>query len=193
MAKVVAPLQSFSASGKIGKSIVFFSHLGRNVVRGLVTPMNPKTANQGSQRLLIGGIGRASRAVVTGSEFIADAKQAVPSGQTWVSYLVKLISEKYGSGDAGVLALTSAASSHTKSAIFTSQATALGLTDLVIPYAGTNDTISAGAQLYALAQYAMDIKANNPALFNRVPYTTALSTWSSANITAFVTDISTVA
>jgi len=46
MAKVVAPLGSFSASGKIGKSLVFFSHLGRNVVRGLVTPATQRQSHR---------------------------------------------------------------------------------------------------------------------------------------------------
>lgn len=193
MAKLIAPLQSFAASGKIGKSLVFFSHLGRNVVRGLVIPANPQTPTQGAQRLLVGSIGKASHAVNTLSEYIIDAKKAVPSGQTWVSYMVKLITELYGAGAIGTAALASAASGHTKSAIFTAQAATLGLTDLTISYADTTTTITAGAQLYLLAVYAMQIRAANPSLFNRAPYTTALASWTSANIVAFVTDASTAA
>lgn len=197
MTKVVAPLGSFSASGKIGKALVFFSHLGRNVVRGLVTPANPQTETQGDSRLLLGAIGRSAKAVVsaspalpTGSNWYVDANPLTPAGQTWVSYLIRNIISIYGSGNTGVAALNSAASGHTKAAIFTSQAAAVGLVDLTISYAAAGDTtITAGAQLYALARHSMAMKGANPASFARAPYTTALASWSSANIVAFVADI----
>lgn len=193
MAKTVAPLQSFSASGKIGKSIVFFSHLGRNVVRGLVTPANPQTAGQGDSRLLLGSIGRAAKVVVNPSDWYTDAKQVVPAGQTWVSYFIRNVTQIYGSGQTGVDALTTAADAHTKAAIFESEAAALGLTDLVISYATDVDTITAGNMLYALAAHTMAMAGSNPSLFDRTPYTTALADWDTADIQAFVADLQTVA
>jgi len=193
MAKVVAPLGSFSASGKIGKAIVFFSHLGRNVVRGLVTPANPQTGSQGASRLLLGGLGRATRAVVSPSDYLTDIKTVTPAGQTWVSYFITRLIQFYGSGTTGTGALVAAAAGHTKAAIFTSQAALLGLTSVTVSYATTTTVIPAGAQLYALAVHAMNVKASNPALFDRAPYTTALASWSSANIVAFVDDITEVA
>lgn len=193
MAKVVAPLQSFSASGKIGKSMVFFSHLGRNVVRGLVTPANPQTGGQGASRLLLGALGRATRAVVVPSDYLNDAKTVTPAGQTWVSYFIRLMIEFYGSGTTGTAALAAAATGHTKTAIFQSEAIALGLTAVSIPYATTTTSLPAGAQLYALAQNAMSIRASNPSLFNRAPYTTALAAWDTADIESFVTDITAAA
>lgn len=193
MSKVVAPLGSFSASGKIGKSLVFFSHLGRNVVRGLVTPANPKTTTQGDSRLLLGALGRACRAVVNPSDWLTDAKTVTPSGQTWVSYLITQVIALYGSGQTGVAALQAAMEGHTETAQFETSAAAVGLTDLEVTYAGTVSTITAGAQLYAIAAHSMNIKASNPALFARVPYTTALATWTSANVGAFADDLQTVA
>lgn len=193
MAKVVAPLGSFSASGKIGKAIVFFSHLGRNVVRGLVTPANPQSGSQGASRLLLGALGRATRAVVFPSDYLTDVKTVTPAGQTWVSYFISRLIEFYGSGTTGTAALAAAAAGHTKAAIFASEAATLGLTAVSIPYATTTTSLTAGAQLYALAVHAMNIKATNPSLFNRAPYTTALASWDTADIGDFVTDITTEA
>lgn len=193
MAKVVAPLGSFSASGKIGKALVFFSHLGRNVVRGLVTPANPQTEGQGDSRLLLGAIGRAAKVVVRPSDWFTDANQVTPAGQTWVSYFIRNVIQIYGPGATGVSALNTAFEGHDKDTVFQSAAVAAGLSDLTIEYAATGEqTITAGAQLYALAAHTMNMKASNPSLFNRAPYTTALASWTTANINAFVDDLQTV-
>lgn len=189
MAKTVAPLQSFSASGKIGKSLVFFSHLGRNVVRGLVTPKNPKTEAQGAQRLLVGAAGKSLKYVNTKGYYFNNVKMGVPAGQTWGSSLVKLITQTYGTGTTGVTALKSAFSGHTKKAIFDSAAASLNMPDVTIPYAGAVTEITGGEQLYILAVNAMAVKAAVPASFDKTPYTSALADWSSANIAAFVTDV----
>ena len=192
MTKVIAPLGSFSASGKIGKSLVFFSHLGRNVVRGLVTPANPQTVTQGDSRLLLGAIGRSSKSVVSPSDFLTDVKTVTPSGQTWVSYLIRNIINIYGSGQIGVAALQGAFEGHSATN-WQAQAVSKGLSDLTISYAGTVSTIEAGAMLYVLAVHAMNVKATNPSLFARAPYTTALASWTSADVVSFVSDIQTEA
>jgi hypothetical protein len=86
--------------------------------------------------------------------------------------------------------LNAAFEGHTKDTIFQAQAVGAGLSDLTISYATVGDVeITAGAQLYALAAHTMNMKASNPSLFNRAPYTTALASWTSANIVAFVADI----
>jgi len=193
MTKVVAPLGSFSASGKIGKSLVFFSHLGRNVVRGLVTPANPQSETQGNSRLLLGALGRMSRAVVNPSDYYNDIVTVTPSGQTWVSYAIRTIIDFYGSGATGVAALNAAVDGHSATN-WDSQAATLGLTDLTIAYAASGEqTIAAGGQLYALAQHAFSIKGSNPSLFARAPYTTALASWDSADVVSFVADLTAVA
>jgi len=53
MAKVTGPLFSLDARNKLGGSIVFSYWRGINYVRGLVTPHNPKTADQTAIRDLI--------------------------------------------------------------------------------------------------------------------------------------------
>ncbi len=50
MAKLKAPLMSLGASGQLGKALVFFPWKGLNVVREFVTPSNPQTAAQNTQR-----------------------------------------------------------------------------------------------------------------------------------------------
>lgn len=193
MAKVVAPLGSFSASGKIGKALVFFSHLGRNVVRGLVTPANPQSETQGDSRLLLGALGRSARGVVNPSDYYSAIIQNVPSGQTWVSNMISFMISFYGSGATGVAALNAAFEGHSASN-WQAQALTRGLTDLTITYAASAEqTITAGAQLYILAQMAIAKHASVPALFNASPYTTALASWDSADVVSHVTYLSTVA
>lgn len=193
MAKVVAPLGSFSASGKIGKALVFFSHLGRNVVRGLVTPANPQTENQGNSRLLLGALGRAARGVARPSDYYNEIIQNVPAGQTWVSSMITFIIGAYGSGGTGVAALVAAYEGQAATN-WEAQAALRGLTDLTISYADSaEDTITAGAQLYVLAQMGIAKHAQFPALFNAAPYTTALASWDSADVVSHVAYLATVA
>ena len=50
MAKVKTPLLSFSASGQIAETLVYFDWKGLDVVRSYAIPANPKTAGQQAQR-----------------------------------------------------------------------------------------------------------------------------------------------
>jgi len=50
MAKLIMPLLSIGASGKIGDALVFFPWKGIKCVRKYVIPANPKTAGQQAQR-----------------------------------------------------------------------------------------------------------------------------------------------
>lgn len=50
MAKVVAPLFGFSASGAIAKTIIYMSWKGINDVRQYVIPANPQSTDQTAQR-----------------------------------------------------------------------------------------------------------------------------------------------
>lgn len=186
MAKVTAPLGSFSASGKIGKALVFFTHLGRNVVRGLVTPANPQSTTQGDSRLLLGALGRAAHAIASPSDYLTQVKLVVPAGQTWVSYFIRSMISLYGSGTTGVQALVTAAAGQSATN-WAAQAATLGLTSLSIPYATTSHTsIPASAMLYALAQNAISIHGANPDVFDVAPITTALASWDSSDVVDFV-------
>lgn len=50
MAKVLAPLFSFKASGKLANALVYFNWKGLNVIRSYVIPSNPQTGAQDIQR-----------------------------------------------------------------------------------------------------------------------------------------------
>ena len=50
MAKLKAPLFSFSASGQLAKSLVYFPWKGLRVVREHVVPANPRSSGQTTQR-----------------------------------------------------------------------------------------------------------------------------------------------
>ncbi len=52
MALVTAPLLSLDASGKVGDAIVFSKWKGRNYVRALVRPSNPKSGGQVGMRVM---------------------------------------------------------------------------------------------------------------------------------------------
>jgi hypothetical protein len=50
MAKVTTPLLSFTASGQVAQTLVYFPWKGLDVVRSYVRPANPNTAGQQTQR-----------------------------------------------------------------------------------------------------------------------------------------------
>ena len=54
MALVSGPMMSVDASGKFAKSMVFSKWKGRNYVRQLVTPLNPRSAKQTGVRTMLG-------------------------------------------------------------------------------------------------------------------------------------------
>jgi len=66
VAKVNAPLFSFSASGALAKALVYFGWKGLDVVRSYTVPANPKTAAQTTHR------GRLTAAVAGVHTMMAD-------------------------------------------------------------------------------------------------------------------------
>jgi len=78
---------------------------------------------------------------------------------------------------------------HGQYTVFINNAATLGLSDLTISYASVATPFSAGLQLYELAKAAIAAHAADPTIFNRAPYTTALASWSEANVNAFKTDL----
>ena len=118
MAKVSGPLMSMSASGKFGSALVFASRLGKNVVRQLVTPANPMTLPQETARNIVRVAGTAqhfsNKSALKGSgRTITDKALLIastPTGQTWNSYLVKLMTgvnaATFGAGQSAYALLT---------------------------------------------------------------------------------------
>lgn len=104
---------SMQASGKFANALVFANRIGTNVVRSLVKPANPMSAAQMTARNIIrvAGAGQhwAKISVLKGESRIitdkAGLRAQTPAGQTWNSYLVKLIT---GTGGVNFTAATAA-------------------------------------------------------------------------------------
>jgi hypothetical protein len=178
MAKVYGPLHSDEVSGTIGKAVVHFSRKGQSIARQWMKPKNAKTPNQGDQRLIIGGAGRAASVVKVGSDFatmLSDMK-LVKGVQTKQSYLVKEIVARYLTDATAFEALYTEFNAHTAKTDFTASAGDIGLYDLDIMYKGTAHLFSAGMMLYVLAKVAIALQ------FTGAPYTTALASWTVTQI-----------
>jgi hypothetical protein len=96
MAKVSMPLMSGQASGSFGNALVFGYRKGVNVVRSLVIPANPKSADQAIARNIVRVCGAAQKfanaCLDMGAGRTSTDKAlliaAAPAGQTWNSFLV---------------------------------------------------------------------------------------------------------
>lgn len=100
MAKLVAPLMSFGARGKLGGSLVYSAWKGIATARQLVTPANPRSPDQIAQRALLAVIVTAWRSteieqsIRTGWNKAAQLTGRALSGfNFFVSQLVKLAAE----------------------------------------------------------------------------------------------------
>jgi hypothetical protein len=190
MAKVTGPLFSMSASGKIGDAMVFFPWKGLNVVRQFVIPVNKMSADQGNQRIVLGGTGRAvgeiKANVGTTSTPTAFAQQLIdlnliPAGQTKQSFLVKYIVDHYLNSTTNYAAELAALTGHAEYDVFQSGADTLGLVAFDLDYA-TVDPYNKALGLYLIAKSAIALG------FTGTPYTTALASWVTADINGMISD-----
>ena len=188
MAKVSGPLFSLTASGTIAKAMVHFQHKGQAVVRQWLIPKNKKSPDQGDQRTILGGTGRACGAVKVTSAYNGQLTTLglVKGIQTKQSYLVKEIVSRYLSGVTAYEAVAAEYAAHTAKASFVSNSADIGLYDFSIMYSGTEVVFAAGLQLYLLAKVAIDLQ------FTGAPYSTALASWTGTQVTALVAAIAAV-
>lgn len=161
MAKVKGPLFSLEASGALAKTIVFSIWKGRPYVRELVNPSNPSSAGQVAIRLILGGVAKAAKGVLTqlqdtganvGSPFYVAARDLAPSGQSWISFLQQNASE-ITSKMTTQWALIDA----TEKGYFETEAALQGMVDYAPILGGVQQaTLTAGQQLMMLAYFAQD-------------------------------------
>ena len=187
MAKVTGPLFSLGARGKLGQAIVFSAWKGINVVREYLIPANPKSADQGDRRTILGGMGRSPKYIQAEKVYYNFAKAVTPSGQSWISQYVKYIIDKYMKTVTLYEVETAELAAHTASADFYSEALALGLTDFAVPYANLSG-FGHGLMLYELAKYGCDQYLLDNTKFNAAPYNKALADWLLADIQLMVAD-----
>jgi hypothetical protein len=188
MAKVIGPLYSIGASGKIADSMVFFAWKGINVVRQWLVPSNPQSANQGNVRVSLGGTGRAVGAIGAGSEFAQQLIDLglIPGGQTKQSYLVQYIINTFINDSTAYLAELSACTNHTSYTAFEAAADDLYITEFDLDYA-TVDPYDKALGVYLIARAAIALS------FTGTPYTLALTAWVTASVDAMSSDFTTAA
>jgi len=188
-AKLIGPLYSMGASGKIGDAMVFFPWKGLNVVRQWVIPVNKMSGAQGDQRLMLGGTGRACGEIYpnTGHTTVSAFAQQlidlllIPAGQTKQSYLVKYILDHYLNSTTNYAAMLAELTGHTAVADWGTGATALGLVEFDLDYA-TVAAYDKALGLYLIAKSACALG------FEGTPYTTALASWATADISGMISD-----
>lgn len=151
---------SLDASGTVGNTTVFSKWNGRNYVRLRVIPFNPQSDDQNLARVAIGSIGKSTSAVLTkfgpgatnGSQFYIDAVAQAPTGQSWNSYLLKVL---IGVGQAAFSASHTAygALGGTPQGVYATAAGNAGIVDFSFGY-GAITSIPKGEMLYMLLSFA---------------------------------------
>jgi len=183
MAKVSGPLMSMGASGKFAGALVFATRLGQNVVRQLVTPGNPMSAGQMTARNLIRATGAMQRftnlATTKGSGRTTTDKALLkynaPSGQTWNSYLNKIV---VGANAATAIAGQAAWAATTSGNKTTWDGAAAALTPVILAVAqkaagGVASTSLSAGNVWYLYQYGLYAAGLAPAPVAGTPPTYA--------------------
>lgn len=96
MAKVSGPLMSLDARNQFAGAMVFTAWKGRNVVRQLVTPANPRSTDQAVARTAVRVMGFGQHwanltALILQGQTLTDKvrlRDAAPPGQAWNGFLV---------------------------------------------------------------------------------------------------------
>ena len=151
MAKVISPLFSFEASGKIADSMVFFTWKGRNVVRKWTIPTNPMSVDQGDIRLKLLSCAKGLKPALLTANIVTGLKDLTPAGQIWNAYIIKTIMDQYLKGDTSYTALLSAFTNATAVSQWDASATELEMIAEWVTYASI-ETILAGQQLMQMAK-----------------------------------------
>lgn len=186
MAKLTGPLMSFGASGKLADTLVFFSWKGISSVRQWIVPANPKSADQGDIRLVIGGTGKSAGKIVVDSAYHGQLKtlDLIPAQQTKQSYIVQYIKDNFLGGSGATMtgnyvAELASVTGHTAYTSFAAGADTLTLTDTDITYASIAP-YEKELGLFLLARAAVALS------FAGSPYTKTLSAWTGAQIDKLV-------
>ncbi len=156
MAKLTGPFMSIAASGTLAKTLTASIWKGRPYMRLRVIPSNPQSVGQQTTRSVLGTFAKAARVILTafqdgtnhvGSAFFQDGVVAAPAGQSWISYLLKVMFSNFATLVSAYGALDS-----THKGYWNSSAIADGMTEYVDK---SGNTHTAGEQLYLLGNYAV--------------------------------------
>lgn len=192
MAKLVGPLMSLEARGKLGDALVYFPFKGRNVVRAWTIPTNPRDIDQKLIRQKIGSLGkfvskiiRVTSVIVNGSKMYQLVKADTPATQIWNAWLVKKAIDDLKT-DANFTALSAAiaACSDTEPQ-WQCAATELGLETLTGPAFATAMSPEIQLAMGAYAAYKMELSSVTDI------YSTYPSAWTTDMIQHFQEDCQT--
>jgi len=183
MAKVTGPLFSLSASGKIADAMVFFGWKGINVVRGWVIPANPQSADQGDQRVAVGGTGRSVGKIQPEKSFAQQLidLSLIPAGQTKQSFMVKYILDHYLTDATAYAAELALLTAHTSYTPFQDAADTLTIVEFDLDYA-TNAPYDKALGLYLIAKTAIALA------FTGTPYASNITEWVTADVDGMIND-----
>lgn len=156
MSKVSAPFLSLDASGTVANTLTASKWKGRNYMRLRIIPANPQTAGQQAVRSILGTLAKACTAVLTsfvdtmhvGSSFFTTARDRAPSGQSWISWLQKVMYSLFAARVTAYAGL-----SGTIHGYYDDGAVDAGLVSYIDK---SGDTHSGGEQLYMLAYFAVN-------------------------------------
>lgn len=151
MAKVISPLFSFEASGKIADAMVFFTWKGRNVVRKWTIPTNPMSEDQGNIRLKLLSNSKGIKPAWLTANLVTSLKDVTPSGQIWNAYIIKTVMDQYLKGATNYTAMLSAFTNATANDQWEAIATQLDMVSQWLTYASI-ETITPGQQLFQIAK-----------------------------------------
>ncbi len=134
------------ASGSVGGAMTFSKWKGRNYVRQLVTPLNPQSNSQAEVRTKLAACGKLVKKIVTtvGTTLADQIRAVTPANQSLISYFVStMCGMNFADFDAAKTAYAGAAGK----ADFDTQAAALGLSTVELPY-GAYGAVTPGEALF---------------------------------------------
>jgi len=187
MAKVVMPLLSAEASGKIADTMVYFYWKGLNVVRRWVVPTNPRADDQKSIRTRLAAMGKNLAAMTTkapAGAIKALIKAVTPANMIWNAHFCAQTLDyikTVGNWTTVKFDFTNA----TAAIQFETSALALKMVQFV-PGVAFNETVAAGLQLY-LGAYA----AYKLGLCGTTDYDADPTGWDTMHVTSFAKDYTT--
>lgn len=129
MAKVTSPLMSLDASGSIAGALTFSKWKGRNYVRQLVIPANPRTSGQQENRAALGSGGRMASYLESESPAQVAFNALAPSGQSGAGFYVKTMIANFATSTSDYNNVANA----TEKGYFDSAATTAGILPITIP------------------------------------------------------------
>ena len=187
-AKTFGPLLSVSASGQIGKSLIFQKTRGFNVVRQYFQPRYTESATQCDQRLVFACTAQAIGAVDPDRPYLQDLQTIIPQYETWPSFVHRYVFERFGSGHAAVLAIH-AQYTRLNEVFLDNVAEQIQFRDMVFLCATDGGrTLTSGASIVLLIDLAFHFRALHPNLFNRPVYSDDLESWTFQDYLDFKSD-----